>query len=186
MRTGLAACVLLAAVSAGTAVASTRNPAALLTLAGEAGEHEVEVHDFRFVYFLTSYRHTRADPDETPTGERVEIVQTRDECRCVRLADWSSIKVSKIREIAISYPPGQRVASVRVTRKSGRVNEYPATDLYGGDGLTPPMFSATIDGTHREFPLILDARPGSAWPDERLVRVLFVRSAPPPPRGHHH
>jgi hypothetical protein len=175
-----------AANAAGNATAA-RHPTFVATLATPAGEHDVEITDFRFVYFKTSYRHTRAPREEISSGERVEIVSTRDDCHCVRLADYSRIKMKSIREIAITYSPGDRVAAVRITRTNGSVKEYPATSLYGGTGLFPPQFSATIDGVTHEFPLVLEGREDAAWPEETLVRVLLSRTTQPaPPKGHHH
>jgi len=157
----------------------------LLTLFSEAtGERTVEVPDLRFAAFETRYRHTAAPRSESPTGERIEVVQKRKECACVRLADWSKIKMVRIRQIDITYPEGGRVALVRVTKKDGDVREYPATDLYGGDGLFPPRFAATVEGEHVEFPLVLPDVPGAAWPSERVVRMILVRpETPPPPKN---
>jgi hypothetical protein len=174
------------ATAAGNA-AATHHPTFLATLANPAGERDVAISDLRFVYFKTSYRHTRAPREEIASGERVEILSTRDDCRCVRMADYSRIKMKSIREIAITYTPGDRVAAVRITRTNGSVQEYPATSLYGGTGLFPPQFSASIDGVTREFPLILEARPDAAWPEETLVRVMLSPAPQPaPPKGHHH
>ena len=131
-----------------------------------------------FVHFETIYRHRAAPRSESPTGERLEVVDRRQECRCVRLADYSQIKMSKIREIALSYPPGERAARVRMTLRNGKVREYAATALYGGDGLFPPRFAATIEGATREFPLVLGAEATDAWPEESLSRILLVRTEP--------
>jgi hypothetical protein len=144
-----------------------------------AGERGVEAADLTFVHFETTYRRRAAPRSQSPSGERIEIVERRKECRCVRLADYSRIKMSKIREIALSYPPGSRAARVRLTLRDGRVREYLASDLYGGDGLFPPRFAATLEGAHREFPLVLGSESGESWPEESLSRILLVRPRPP-------
>jgi hypothetical protein len=197
MKRGPGGAAVLAALLAGVVVcAGVREAAAapnraaakkekqkgqLLTLFSEAaGEREVEVPDLRFAAFETRYRHTAAPKSESPTGERIEVVQKRKECSCVRLADWSKVKMVRIRQIDLTYPEGGRVALVRITRRDGDVREYPATSLYGGDGLFPPRFSATVDGAHLEFPLVLPDTPGAAWPEERVVRMILYRPDTPP------
>jgi hypothetical protein len=152
----------------------------LVTLSDAHGEHDVEAHDLKFVYFKTTYRQTRAPKEEVPGGQRTEVIGKRDECSCIRFPDWSVIKMKRIRAIEITHMPGNRVATVRVTGREGHVNEYPATALYGGDGLYPPFFSLTIDGAHREFPLILEGRPGVDWPEENLIRIFWTTTSPPP------
>ena len=155
----------------------------LLTFQSEAkGERTVEVTDLRFAFFETLYRHKAAPRSESPTGERIEVVQKRKECDCLRLADYSKIKRNVLRQIDITYPNDSHVALVRVIRRDGSIREYPATALYGGDGLFPPRFAATVDGEHREFPLVLPDTPGAVWPEERLVRMLIFRSTAPPPK----
>jgi len=144
-----------------------------------AGERSVEAEDLIFVHFQTSYIHRAAPRSESPSGERIEIVERRMECRCVRLADYSRIKMSKIREVAVSYPPGSRVARVRLTLRNGKVREYPATELYGGDGLFPPRFAAILEGVYREFPLVLGGDAQEDWPEESLSRILLARTKPP-------
>lgn len=175
----LAVAALLIARSAAAATTSTR-PLLLLTLRDAQGQRDVEAHDLRFVYFKTTYRQTRAPKEEVPGGQRTEVIGDREECRCIRFPDWSKIKMTRIRAIEITHGPTDRVSVVRVTRDDGRVNEYPASSLYGGDGLYPPFFSATIDGVHREFPLILDGHADAAWPDETLVRIFRTTTSPPP------
>ena len=175
----LAVVALLIARSA-VAATTTSKPILLVTLRDAQGERDVEAHDLRFVYFKTTYRQTRAPREEVPGGQRTEVIGDRKECRCIRFPDWSKIKMSKIRAIEITHGAPDRVAVVRVTRADGHVNEYPATSLYGGDGLYPPFFSATIDGVHREFPLILEGHADSAWPDESLVRIFWTTTSPPP------
>jgi hypothetical protein len=176
-----AAAVLLAwsLVHPAAAARSGRQGGFLIYLYSEAaGERGVEARDLTFVHFETRYRRRAAPRSESPSGERIEIVERRRECRCVRLADYSRIKMSKIREISISYLPGSRAARVRLTLRDGRVREYPATDLYGGDGLFPPRFAATVEGVHREFPLVLGADPREEWPAESLSRILLERPRP--------
>ena len=160
------------------AATAKRGHGPLLTLTSSQGESSVEAQSVRFVYFMTRYRHRRAPKDESPTGERIEIVDTRKECQCVRLADYSKIKMSKSRELAFSFPPGAREARVRITQRDGKVNEHAVSDLWGGDGLFPPRFAVVLDGHPREFPLILRSEE-EAWPDETLARILLVRTPPP-------
>ena len=155
----------------------TGNPVTLVS--DDTGTRTVEVFDFRFVFFTTRYRNTRAPKSESPTGERMEVINDRKECTCLRLADYAKIKFFRQREIAVTYPEGSHAALVRVTRRDGKVREYRATDLFGGSGLATPLFSATIDGQLREFPLVLPE--GTDWPKERLARVILYRSEPPPP-----
>jgi hypothetical protein len=168
------------ALGAPNRAASKRLP--LLVLASPAGERSVPVGDLKFVYFRTRYRHTRAPESESPTRERVEVIDKRTECACIRLADYSKIKMSNLREIEIFYPGGGRSARVRVTRENGRVNEYPIDELYRSGSLIAPRFSATVDGVVREFPLALRDDPEEAWPDEVLSRVLFGHPASVPPK----
>src|SRR5262245_1217028 len=179
--TALTLAALLALVFARDAdAAATPKPILLATLSGPGGERDIEAHDPGFVYFKITYRQTRAPRDEVPGGERTTVIADREECRCLRFLDWSKIKMKKIRAIEIAHAPGQRVSTVRVTRRDGQVREYPATALYGGDGLYPPFFSLTIEGVHREFPLILEERPGLEWPEENLVRIFWTTTTPPP------
>ena len=155
----------------------------LLTFQSDTvGERTVEASDLRFAFFQTLYRHKAAPRSESPTGERIEVVQKRKECDCIRLADYTKIKKTVIRQIDVTYPVDSRVALVRITRRDGSIREYPATSLYGGDGLFPPRFAATVEGEHREFPLVIPDTPGAAWPEERLVRLLVFRTIPPPPK----
>jgi hypothetical protein len=152
----------------------------LLTLRDAQGERDVEAHDMKFVYFKTIYRQTRAPKEEISGGQRTEVIGEREECGCLRFPDWSKLKMKRIRAIEITHGPSDRVAVVRVTRRDGQVNEYRATALYGGDGLYPPSFSATIDGAHREFPLVLVGNATAGWPDESLVRIFWTTKTPPP------
>jgi hypothetical protein len=168
--------------SAGGHKPGTGKPMTLVS--DDTGTRTVEVFDFRFVFFTTRYRNTRAPKSESPTGERIEVINDRQECACLRLADYTKYKFMRQRELAVTYPEGSHVAQVRVTRRDGKVHEFPATDLYGGTGLATPLFSATIDGQLREFPLVLQE--GADWPRERLVRVILYRSQPPPPSASKH
>jgi hypothetical protein len=174
----LAGAVLLVARAAEAATAT--KPILLVTLRDAQGERDVEAHDLRFVYFKTTYRQTHAPKEEVRSGQRTEVIGNRSECQCIRFPDWSKIKMKRIRAIEITHGPADRVATVRVTRDGGHVNEYAATALYGGDGLYPPFFSATIEGTHREFPLILEGNAGVEWPEESLVRIFWTTTSPPP------
>ena len=188
----LALCAVAPALTFPTPAAAAPNRAAakkeknrgpLLTFQSESGgERTAEASDLRFAFFQTLYRHRRAPRSESPTGERIEVVQKRKECNCIRLADYTKIKKQVIRQIDITYPEGGRVALVRIISRDGSIREYEATHLYGGDGLFPPRFAATVDGEHREFPLVLPDTPGASWPEERVVRMLVYRSttAPPP------
>ena len=178
---GVAFALIVLLIARGAAAATTTSkPLLLVTLRDAQGERDVEAHDLRFVYFKTTYRQTRAPKEEAPSGQRTEVIGDRKECRCIRFPDWSKIKMKRIRAIEITHGPPDRVAVVRVTRGDGHVNEYPATSLYGGDGLYPPFFSATIDGVHREFPLILEGHADAAWPDESIVRIFWTTTSPPP------
>jgi hypothetical protein len=182
--------VLLLLSQTPAAATSTRHPPPALAVLETSGqvEREADATEVLFVYSATTYRHRRAPESESPTGERIDIIETRHECKCIRFADYSRVKMNKIREIAITYPPDGHKAVVRVTRRNGDVNEYRANELYGGDGLFPPRFAVTIDGQVREFGLVLEDRPGAAWPDELLTRILLVRPPPPkpaaPPKHH--
>lgn len=181
LRRALAAALLLLASSPQSLPAAASRPGSgplIYLYSAAGGERGVDAESVIFVHFETIYRHRAAPRSESPTGERLEVVDRRQECHCVRLADYSRIKMSKIREIALSYPPGERAARVRVTLRNGTVREYAATELYGGDGLFPPRFAATIEGATREFPLVLGAEPTDAWPEESLSRILLVRTAP--------
>lgn len=180
-RSALAAAPVLLSALALTVLAAEPKPGTdplLVFYSVAAGERSVEAQDLIFVHFETRYVHRAAPRSETPSGERLEIVERRMECRCVRLADYSKVKMSKIRELAFSYPPGSRVARVRLTLRNGQVREYPANELYGGDGLFPPRFAATIEGVHREFPLVLESDADEDWPEESLSRILLVRTKP--------
>lgn len=176
----------LAAPEPARAAASKKPRGPVVTLYSEpGGERFIDADQVRFVYYMTTYRQRHAPKSESPTGQRVEVVNDRHECSCVRLADYSKIKFSKIREIEISYPPGSRVARVRVTRMDGRLIEYPASDLYNGGGQFPPRFSIAMEGAHREFVLIQEADAPADSSEERLTRLLLVR-APPPPHSRSH
>jgi len=143
-----------------------------------AGERTIPAVDLSFVYFERIYYPKRAPRSEEATGERLDVVDRRLECRCVRLDDWSKLKFSKTRQIEIDYPPDGIVARLRVTLIDGRMREVRADSLYGAYDSFAPRFTARVDGAVREFPLILPEK--GSWPDERLVRLLLKR--PPQPR----
>jgi hypothetical protein len=184
VRVGRGAALGLVAVFLVTAPAEGSPKKLRDTLSGGSGERTVAAADLRFVFFHTRYRTTRVPAEDNPTRERTEILSDRDDCACLRLADYSRIRFSIIREIEVRTSPGQAVASVRVVRMDGKTHEYPATALYGGDGLAPPLLMVTVDGVAREFPLVLPE--GGAWPSEMLVRALLTRPPPPPKSGSSH
>ena len=62
------------------------------------------------------------------------------------------------------------------------MRELRADSLYGAMDSFAPRFAARVDGEVREFPLIL-SESGSAWPEEKLVRLLLKR---PPKRTLRH
>ena len=179
--------ILVALAAAGSAPAAAarrsppRPPNAVLWSAA-AGERAVQVDDLRFVFFRRSYYQQRAPRSEEASGRRVQVEDRRKECRCLRFEDWSKTKFKLLRQIEISYPPGGRVALLRLTERTGGLREVRADTLFGAKDSAPPSFSAVIAGSVREFPLVLGSDPGDDWPEERLVRILLVRSPPPPPR----
>lgn len=182
---GAARLALLVAIALGSAStpAAAKPKLVRVTLTSAAGERIVDAADLRFVFFHTRYRTTRVPADTGPAGERTEILNDRDDCTCLRLADYSRIRFSIVREIEVRTTPDAAVASVRVVRRDGKTNEYPATGLYGGDGLAPPLLMVTIDGVAREFPLVLPDEGQATWPAEMLVRALLT---PPPPKSRSH
>jgi hypothetical protein len=179
----LVACAALLTLGAEPASAFAKK-GPLVTLVSEVrGERTLEVFDLRFASFQTIYKHKAAPRSESPTGERIEVIHKRKECSCLRLADYRKISMRQVRQIDVTYPEGGRVALVRITWRDGKVREYPATGLYGGDGLFPPRFTATVEGQPREFPLILPDTQDATWPEERLVRAILYRpTSPPPPK----
>jgi len=179
------AALLLAAALLTAVPAQARPKPVRITLTGPEGERVLDAADLRFVFFETRYRRTRVPAEESVTRERTEILNDREDCDCLRLADYSRIRFSILREIEVRTGPGETIATVRVVRRDGQTHEYPATHLYGGEGLAPPLFMVTLAGVAREFPLVLPVSADAAWPDEMLVRVLLT---PPPPksRSAHH
>ena len=145
------------------------------------GERTVPAVDLTFVYFERIYYRRGTSRSEEATGQRVDLEDRRHECRCLRLADSSKLKFSKMRQIEIVYPPEEGVARLRVTLFDGRMRELRADSLFGAFDSFAPRFAARVDGEVREFLLILPE--GGTWPEERLVRMLLRR--PPPPRGRH-
>jgi len=153
-----------------------------LVLESPGGERTIPARDLRFVFFERIYYGRHAPRSEEARGERMDIEDRRRECRCVRLADWSKFKFSKVRQIEIAYPPDGAVALLRVTEMDGAMREMRADSLYGAMDSFAPRFAARVDGEVREFPLIL-SESGSAWPEEKLVRLLLKR---PPKRTLRH
>src|SRR5206468_9957924 len=148
-----------------------------LVLESPGGERTNPARDLRFVFFERIYYSRHAPRSEEARGERVDIEDRRRECRCVRLADWSKFKFSKVRQIEIAYPLDGAVALLRVTEMDGAMRELRADSLYGAMDSFAPRFAARVDGEVREFALLLPEQ--EAWPEERLVRLLLKR---PPPR----
>ena len=138
--------------------------------------------DVVFVYFTRIYYQRRAPRSEEPAGTRVEVKDRQGECRCLRFSDWSRIKLKRLRQIEVSYPAGERAARVRLTYNGGRLREFSAADLFGSEGPVPPRLAATVGGRSMEFPLVLRNGPEARWPEETLVRLLFLRSRSRPHR----
>jgi len=175
----LAAPPLASAARAPAAPAPPRGPR-LVLVSSSAGERTVTVRDLKFVVFRRTYYQRRAPRAEDASGRRVDVEDRRLECRCVRFADWSKVKLKFLRQVEITYPEGGREALVRLTGRDGKVREFPAGSLFGAAGSLPPRFAATVDGTLQEFPLLLGDQPGEEWPEERLVRILLVPPLPAP------
>ena len=148
-------------------------------LASPTGERTIPVADLTFVYFKRIFYQRHAPRSEEATGSRVDIEDRRKECRCLRLEDWSKIKFSEIRQIELTYPPDGTVARLRVTERDGSMQELRADSLFGAGNSLAPRFFATVEGEHREFPLLLPPD-SSSWPEEQLLRLLLMR---PPPRS---
>jgi len=153
-----------------------------LVLESPGGERTIPAVDLRFVFYERIYYRRHAPRSEEAKGERVEVEDRRRECRCVRLADWSKFKFSKVRQIEIAYPLNGAVALLRVTEMDGGMRELRSDTLFGAVDSFAPRFAARVDGEVREFPLIL-SEPGSGWPEEKLVRLLLKR---PPKRTLRH
>lgn len=188
LPSGVVVAILLSALLFAPALAARapRTPRGnpTLVLASSSGERTIPVSDLVFVHFERIYYQRHAPRSEDPAGHRVEIEDRRRDCRCLRLEDWSKLKFKKIRQIEITYPPDETVARLRVTERDGKVRELRADSLSGAVESFAPRFAVTVDGEHREFPLILDEGAGG-WPDERLVRLLLLRppqKARPPAR----
>ena len=183
MSRGSTACIAallpllaFAAPAAAATPAKTPKPRMTLTLSSSSGgERAANANDLTFVFFRRTYYQKAARRSESPSGQRIEVEDRRRECACLRFADWSKIKFKNLRQIEISYPAAPGAARVRVTFRNGKVREFAAADLYGGDGTFIPRLAATLDGAQREFPLVANDDAGSRWPDELLVRVLFLR-----------
>ena len=153
-----------------------------LVLESPGGERTIPAVDLRFVFYERIYYRRHAPRSEEARGERVDVEDRRRECRCLRLEDWSRVKFSKVRQIEVAYPPDGAVALLRVTELDGGMRELRADSLFGAVDSFAPRFAARIDGEVREFPLILSEH-GSAWPEEKLVRLLLKR---PPKRTLRH
>jgi hypothetical protein len=137
----------------------------------------VEADDFTFASFERLFYQKGAPKEENLERQRVVIEDRRQECRCVRLEDWSRVKFKKLRQIEISYPSEGPAASLRLTGRDGSIRVIPAERLHGAGGPLAPRFSATVDGVVREYRLILADPEHDRWPDERLARVLLMRPA---------
>jgi hypothetical protein len=170
----------MAAGNAAAAKAERRSPTLVLDTPG--GERTLPAVDLRFVFYERIYYSRHAPRSEEAKGERVDVEDRRRECRCLRLEDWSKVKFSRVRQIEITYPPDGAVALLRVTEMDGSMRELRADSLFGAMDSFAPRFAARIDGEVLEFPLILAER-GSAWPEEKLVRLLLKR--PPKPTLRH-
>jgi hypothetical protein len=169
-----------AAGNAAEARAARGNETLILDAPG--GERTLPAVDLRFVFYERIYYRRHAPRSEEAKGERLDVEDRRRECRCLRLEDWSKFKFSKVRQIEIVYPPDGAVALLRVTELDGGMRELRADSLFGAVDSFAPRFAARIDGEVREFPLLLSER-GSAWPEEKLVRLLLKR---PPKRTLRH
>jgi len=176
--------VLVALASAATP-ALAKPKKVRLTLTGPGGERSVEAADLRFIYFKTRYRRRAVPVEENPTRERLEVLSDRYDCTCVRFADYSRVKFTKLREIEIVTQPDSTLATVKITRLKGQSSAYRVDQLWGGGDLFPPHFAVVIDGVEREFPLRLGTEAGATWPEEMLARALLT-APPPPARGHRH
>jgi hypothetical protein len=169
----------LAAEPAPAGPRAPRTPPRLVLLTTTAQERTVEAEDLTFAFFRRVFYTKTAPRHQSPTRQRIEVQDRREECKCLRLSDWSKIKFKKLRQITIDYPDGSRQARLRLTYRDGRVNELPASALHGATDPFPPRFGATIDGLYREFPLVVEDSLAIGWPDETLSRILLVTSTPP-------
>ncbi|MFQ5877969.1 MAG: hypothetical protein ACE5JH_09835 [Acidobacteriota bacterium] len=165
-----------AALALGAAAASRRRPPrtpAIVLATPDGRERLVEVRDLAFVCFKRSISEKGVPRSEDPRGRKIEIQVRRLSCRCLRYEDWSRVKFGKLRQIEIAYPPRERAARLRLTGRAGRLRVISAASLYGAASPLPPRFTATVDGTEREFPLVLGDATRDRWPEERLVRILL-------------
>jgi len=158
-------------------------PARIVLASADGEVRELDVPDLAFVFYARTFFHRRAPRSQNASGSRVDIEDRRRECVCLRFDDWSKVKLSDLRQIEISYPDVGGEARVRLTDTDGGVREVPAGSFAGASTSLPPRFTATIDGTLREFPLIVGADPAERSPDQRLLRVLL---ALPRPRARPH
>ena len=144
-------------------------------------QREVAAPDLRFVFFKRTYYTRHAPRSESPGGTRVDVEDKRAGCRCLRFQDWTRERFVQMRQIEITYPEDGRQAMVRYTSRNGGLREIHAGEFFGGATSLSPRFTATIDGVVREFPLMLGGSPDEHWPDERLLRILFLPPPPPAP-----
>ncbi len=149
------------------------------------GQREIAAPDLRFVYFKRTYYERRAPRADNPGGRRVEVEDRRAGCRCLRFEDWSRVRFALLRQIEISYPEAGRQAMVRFTRRNGQMHEVPAGAFFGAAGSLAPRFTATIEGSVREFPLVLGGGADERWPEDRLLRVILMPPPPTPPTPRH-
>ena len=103
---------------AGSATAGPRtpsNPPRLVLHATDGAERTVTVEDLSFAYFKRTFYTKAAPRSESPSRQRIEVLDRREECGCLRLSDWSKIKFKKLRQIEFVYPKGSRQATLRLT-----------------------------------------------------------------------
>lgn len=176
--------IFLLCNSIGDVTAGRRSPRdrpRLVLHSTDGSERMVEVEDLAFAYFHRTVYTRSAPRSKSPSRQRTEVLDRREECACLRLSDWSKVKFKKLRQIEIIYPQASRVARLRLTHRDGHVSEISAGTLYGGGDPFPPRFGATVDGLYREFPLVLEDSVTRGWPRERVSRIILVTS---PPRRH--
>ncbi|HET6278818.1 MAG TPA: hypothetical protein VFG08_08550, partial [Candidatus Polarisedimenticolia bacterium] len=107
---------ILCGVAAGRAAAgprAPRQPPRLVLHSADSAERMVTVEDLSFAYFRRIFYTKSASPAESPSRQRIEIQDRREECPCLRLSDWSKIKFKKLRQMEIVYPEGSRLALLR-------------------------------------------------------------------------
>jgi len=157
------------------APARDRNHAELVLSSADGGERSVGVGDLAFAYFKRSFYRKAAPRAQEPGGQRLEISDKRRECRCLRLEDWTKIKFLRLRQIEILYPADAGEARLRLTYRGGRLQDVPASALYGSQREIRPRFMPPVAASIREFPLLLPDAPKARWPEESLLRIVFVQ-----------